>query len=112
METFSSVNALLDENETLDFFFLQLRSKISSYVKRWNSFLDNLSISINNIHLVLNREFILGEHLSPFLTEEDIETLHEKVKEKSAFPSNDPFIYISRSPENGVPTGAAIPFVQ
>jgi N-acetylglucosamine repressor len=112
METFSSVNALLDEDETLDFFFLQVRSRISSYVKRWNSFLDHLAISINNIHLVLNREFILGGHLSPYLTEDDIETLHEKVNEKTAFPSNDPFIYISRSPTNGVPIGAAIPFVQ
>jgi predicted NBD/HSP70 family sugar kinase len=41
METFSSVNALLDEDETLDFFFQKVRSKIPSYVKRWNSFLDH-----------------------------------------------------------------------
>jgi len=112
METFSSVNALLEEDETLDFFFLQVRSKISSYVKRWYSFLDHLAIAINNIHLVLNREFILGGHLSAYLTEEDLEILHEKVNEKAAFPSNDPFIFISRSPENGVPIGAAIPFIQ
>jgi N-acetylglucosamine repressor len=113
METYSSLNALLEEDESLDFFFQQVRSGISSYVKRWNSFLDHLAISINNIYLVLNREFILGGHLSPYLTEEDIKTLHEKVNEKTAFPSNDPFIYISRSPVNGVvPIGAAIPFVQ
>ncbi|MBM7654269.1 ROK family transcriptional regulator [Neobacillus cucumis] len=112
METFSSVNALLDEDETLEFFFQKVRSKIPSYVKRWNSFLDHLAISINNIHLVLNREFILGGYLSPYLTEEDIETLHEKVNEKTAFPSNAPFIYISHSPVKGVPLGAAIPFIQ
>ncbi|MFJ5622927.1 ROK family protein [Peribacillus loiseleuriae] len=112
METISSVNALLDDDETLDFFFLQVRSRIPAYVKRWNSFLDHLAISINNIHLVLNSEFILGGYLSPYLTEDDIETLHEKVNEKTAFPSNDPFIYISRSLANGVPIGAAIPFIQ
>ncbi|MBA9026463.1 ROK family transcriptional regulator [Peribacillus huizhouensis] len=112
METISSVNALLDDDETLDFFFLQVRSRIPSYVKRWNSFLDHLAISINNIHLVLNGEFILGGHLSPYLTEDDIEILHEKVNEKTAFPSNDPFIYISCSLANGVPIGAAIPFIQ
>ena len=97
---------------TLEFFFLQVRSRIPSYVKRWNSFLDHLAISINNIHLVLNSEFILGGYLSPYLTEDDIEALHEKVNEKTAFPSNDPFIYISRSLANGVPIGAAIPFIQ
>ncbi|TWE01199.1 putative NBD/HSP70 family sugar kinase [Neobacillus bataviensis] len=112
METYSSVNALLEEDESLDFFFEQVRSRIPSYVKRWNSFLDYLARSINNIHLVLNREFILGGHISSYLKEEDIEILHEKVNEKTAFPSNEPFIHISRSPANGVPMGAAIPFIQ
>ncbi|WP_160725880.1 ROK family transcriptional regulator [Bacillus sp. USDA818B3_A] len=112
METYSSVNALLEEEETLDLFFERVRSGISSYVERWHSFLDYLALSINNIHLVLNREFILGGHISSYLKEEDIEILHEKVNEKTAFPSNTPFIHISRSPANGVPMGAAIPFIQ
>ncbi|SMQ85042.1 Sugar kinase of the NBD/HSP70 family, may contain an N-terminal HTH domain [Bacillus sp. OV166] len=112
METYSSVNALLEEDESLDFFFQQVRSRIPSYVERWNYFLDNLAFSINNIHLVLNREFIIGGHISPYLKEEDIEILHEKVNKKTAFPSNEPFIHISRSPANGVPIGAAIPFIQ
>ncbi|GAB3063481.1 ROK family transcriptional regulator [Virgibacillus ainsalahensis] len=112
MEMFCSVSALLEKDETLEFFFQQVRSGSVSYVKRWDSFLDHLSFSIKNIHLVINREFILGGHISPYLKQEDINILHEKVYEKTAFPSNDPFIYISSSPENGVPTGAAIPFIQ
>ncbi|MCM3116953.1 ROK family transcriptional regulator [Neobacillus sp. MER 74] len=112
METYSSINALLDEDESLDFFFQQVRMGIPSYAERWNSFLDQLAFSINNIHLVLNREFILGGHLSPYLIEEDIDILHEKINEKSAFPSSEPFIHISRSSVNGVPVGAAIPFIQ
>lgn len=112
METYCSVSALLEEGETLDFFFQQLRSGTLSYVERWNCFLDNLAFSINNIHLVINREFILGGHISPYLKNNDIETLHEKVYERTAFPGNEPFISISRSPENGVPIGAAIPFIQ
>ncbi|MCM3728687.1 ROK family transcriptional regulator [Neobacillus cucumis] len=112
METYSSVNALLEEDESLDVFFQQVRSRIPSFVKRWHSFLDHLAMSINNIHLVLNREFILGGHISPYLQEEDLDILHEKVNEKTAFPSNEPFIHISRSPANGVPMGAAIPFIQ
>ncbi|KKI91557.1 NagC protein [Bacillus sp. SA1-12] len=112
METVSSVSALLKEDESLDFFFQQVRSGVSSYVERWNSFLENLAFSINNIHLVINRDFILGGHISPFLEVKDMEILHKKVYEKTAFPSNEPFIFISRSPENGVPVGAAIPFIQ
>ncbi|MBE2978131.1 ROK family transcriptional regulator [Priestia megaterium] len=112
METFCSISALLEENESLELFFQELRSGTSSYVKRWDSFLDNLAFSINNIHLVINREFILGGHISPYLKEKDIEFLHKKVYDKTAFPNNEPFIHISRSPKNGVPIGAAIPFIQ
>lgn len=112
METYCSVNALLKEGESLDFFFQQVCSGTLSYVERWNTFLDNLAFSINNIHLVINREFILGGHISPYLKKHDIDILHKKVYERTAFPSNEPFIHISRSPENGVPIGAAIPFIQ
>ncbi|MCM3213305.1 ROK family transcriptional regulator [Niallia taxi] len=112
METYSSVNALLKEEESLPFFFEKVRSHVPSYTNRWDAFLEYLAISINNIHLVLNRDFILGGHLSPYLTEEDMDTLHEKVNGKTAFPSNEAFIFISRSAANGVPMGAAIPFIQ
>jgi len=112
METYCSVNALLEEDESLDGFFQQLRSGTPSFVKRWNGFLDHLAYSINNIHLVINREFILGGHISPYLQQSDVDLLHEKINEKTAFPSKDPFIHISRSPENGVPIGAAIPFIK
>ncbi|WP_312096587.1 ROK family transcriptional regulator [Niallia sp.] len=112
METYSSVNALLESGETLDGFFKNVRSGVVSYVERWNTFLDYLAFSMNNLHLVLNREFIIGGHLSSYLIEEDINILHEKTNEKSAFPSNERFIHISRSPAKGVPIGAAIPFIQ
>ncbi|WP_375091360.1 ROK family protein (plasmid) [Peribacillus sp. RS7] len=112
METFCSISALLEEGESLEFFFQELRSGIPSYVERWNYFLDNLAFSINNINLVINREFILGGHISSYLKEEDIEIVHKKVYEKTAFPNNEPFIHISRSPKNGVPIGAAIPSIQ
>lgn len=112
METYSSVNALLESGETLDIFFEKVRSGVVSYVKRWNTFLDHLAFSMNNLHLVLNREFIIGGHISSYLIEEDIDILHEKTKGKSAFPNDDRFIHISSLPAIGVPIGAAIPFVQ
>ncbi|WP_053362485.1 ROK family transcriptional regulator [Bacillus sp. FJAT-27251] len=112
METYSSVNALLEEDESLESFFKQLRAGSPSYAERWEAFLNDLAFSINNIHLVLNREFIIGGHLSPYLTPHDLERLHEKVNERSAFPNHEPFIYISQSPENGVPIGAALPYIQ
>ncbi|MGG6311838.1 ROK family transcriptional regulator [Paenibacillus macerans] len=112
METRCSVSALLEEGETLDLFFRQVRSGIPPYVKRWNTFLDHLAFSINNIHLVINREFILGGHISPYLKQQDLDILHEKVYGRTAFPSHEPFIHLSRSQEDGVPIGAAIPYIR
>lgn len=112
METYCSIHALLQEDESLAFFFQEVRSGNTPYVERWNKFLDHLAFSINNINLVINREFILGGHISPYLTDHDIEILHQKVYERTAFPSHEQFIHISQSPEHGVPIGAAIPFIQ
>lgn len=111
METYSSIQALLEEDESLEEFFQHLRAKEPSYVARWDYFLEYLAYSINNIHQVLNRDFILGGHISPYLIEDDINILHKKVYKKTAFPSNNPFISISHSPENSVPIGAAILFI-
>ncbi|KGT37329.1 ROK family transcriptional regulator [Weizmannia sp. FSL K6-0777] len=112
METLCSIHALLKKEESLAFFFRQVRSGVPSYVERWHTFLEHLAFSINNIRLVINRDFILGGHISPYLKDEDLYILHEKVNEKTAFPSEEPFIFISRSNEDGVPVGAAIPFIQ
>lgn len=112
METYSSIHALLEENESLDDFFNQVRSNIPFYRERWNTFLDNLAYSINNIRLVLNQDFILGGHLAPYLEKEDLDILHEKVNERTAFPSNRSFIHLSHSPKHAVPIGAAIQYIQ
>ncbi len=111
METYCSVSALLNKGDTLDDFFQEVRKGTPDYVKRWDQFLENLAFAINNIHLVINREFIIGGHLSPYVTEQDLEILHEKVNQKTAFPSDQRFIHISRSLEQGVPKGAALPFI-
>ncbi|SFL69530.1 Sugar kinase of the NBD/HSP70 family, may contain an N-terminal HTH domain [Gracilibacillus orientalis] len=110
METYCSVSALLKSGETLDDFFYQLRKRTTDYLKRWDYFLENLAFAINNVHLVINQEFIIGGHLSPFITEHDLEMLHGKVNQKTAFPTEQRFIHISCAPEQGVPKGAALPF--
>lgn len=94
METYCSVSALLEEGETLDHFFAQLRSGAAPFMARWDRFLDMLALSINNIHLVINREFIIGGHISPYLEEQDLHILHEKVHEKRHFRAMSP-LFIS-----------------
>ncbi|PWU69554.1 NagC family transcriptional regulator [Gracilibacillus dipsosauri] len=111
METFCSVSALLREEETLDSFFSELREGVTSYVLRWDDFLKHLAFSIGNVHQVIDREVILGGHLSPYLIEQDIDILHDKIRKQAAFPSKESFVHLSRSPKNGVPVGAALPFI-
>lgn len=42
----------------------------------------------------------------------DLQVLHEKVREKSAFPDEQDFIFLSESAKDSVPVGAALGFVK
>ena len=112
METYCSVNALLLEEETLEEFFTGLRDGDKEKKGRFDEYLDHLSTAVNNLHMVMDCDVILGGHMAPYLTEEDLQVLHEKVREKSAFPDEQDFIFLSESAKDSVPVGAALGFVK
>ena len=62
--------------------------------------------------MVMDSDVILGGHMAPYLTEEDLAALHKKVKEKSAFPDEAYFIFLSEAARDSVPVGAALAYVK
>jgi len=69
METLCSLDALLNDGETLDSFFTKVRNKTESENKRWQEYLSHLARSINLLHLIYDQDFILGGYLAPYLQE-------------------------------------------
>lgn len=112
METYCSVNALLLEDESLEEFFDGLRNGKEENKVRFEEYLENLSTAVNNLHMVMDCDVILGGHMAPYLTEEDLDALHKKVKEKSAFPDEADFIFLSEPAKDSVPVGAALAYVK
>ncbi len=112
METLCSLSALLKKEESLEFFFLNLRNKEPSFLERWNYFLSNLAKAINMLHLVYDTDFILGGYLAPYLCEEDLAFLHEKIQQMTPFYESADFLLISKMPKHNISIGAALPYIQ
>lgn len=111
VDTYCSLTALLHEDETLESFFEELRNGSQEYSARWNEYLDYLSTSINNLHMVIDYDIILGGTLARYLNSDDIDELHHLVEQKTTFPSKRRFIKISACASTPIAKGAALPYV-
>lgn len=111
VDAYCSLNALLPNEESIDSFFRNLRKGSVEYRWRWNEYLKYLSTSINNLHMVIDYDIILGGTLAKYLTSEDIDELHHLIEEKTAFPSKRRFIKISSCGHMPIAKGAALPYV-
>lgn len=112
VNAYCSTSALLKPEEDIQNFFLKLRQGSSSHIKRWHNYLEFLAIAIDNLHMTINSNVILGGTLSRYLTAEDISRLHQLVHKRSAFPTNKKYISISGCANLPTCIGAALPYVQ
>lgn len=111
MECYCSVGALLNEGENLEGFFEEKRKENPDILNRWDNFLSYLAMAINNLHMVIDCDIILGGHIAPYLTEEDITKLHQLVQKNTAFPEKEPFILQGRRKKHAIAIGAALPYI-
>ncbi len=111
METLCSLEALL-ENESADDFFAKLQIGDALRKKRWDTYLENLAVSINLLHLIQDTDFILGGYLAPYLTEEDLSVLYDRISQLTPFPEENDFLQISRMPKHNITIGAGLTYIQ
>lgn len=112
VNSYCSLNTLLKPGESIEIFFQKLRNKDSKIQKRWKAYLEYLVIAIDNLHMFIDSDVILGGTLSKYLIEEDILELQELAHKRSAFPSNEQYIKISKCRNMPLSIGAGIPFVK
>ncbi len=110
-ETVCSMNALL-QDEDADTFFECLREGRAAYRKRWSQFLHYLALSINNMHLLYDTDFVLGGYLAAYLKEEDIQTIYDEIEQMTPFPEVRDYIRISKMPKHNITIGAALPYIR
>lgn len=112
IETYCSINALLMANEKISDFFDSLRDGIPQYLSRWNEYLNNLATVLNNVHILLDRDIILGGKLSQYLIEEDLNKLKEMTNSKTVFRDKNTFFYVSNYPKHSASVGASLYYIK
>ena len=109
-ETLCSMNALLG-NENPETFFKEVRSGAPEQVKRWLTYLKDLSGLIGMLSLVNDVDFILGGHLAKYFTEADIQFMYDELRRNCPFENRDDYILISKMPSHNITIGAALPYI-
>ena len=109
-ETVCSKEALLRDEEPEEF-FRKVRSGEEAASKRWSVFLWYLGKLITHLHLVLDTKYILGGHLAPYFTKDDIKILYQHVRERTPFIEKDDYILQSKMPSHNITIGAALPYI-
>ncbi|MBQ7154329.1 MAG: ROK family transcriptional regulator [Synergistaceae bacterium] len=109
-ETVCSKVALL-RGEDPDEFFGQVRSGEREALKRWQEFLWYLGRIIAHMHLVIDTKYILGGHLAPYFTEDDVNVLYDYVKKRTPFIEDNDYILLSKMPSHNITIGAALPYI-
>ncbi|MBD5162495.1 MAG: ROK family transcriptional regulator [Oscillibacter sp.] len=112
VERYCSADALLHSGETLPDFFRLLREGTAEHCLRWAEYIDWLAIALNNLHMVLDSTIVLGGHIAPYLTQDDLDRLFAAVQTRTAFPESESFLRLGVQEDDIIATGAAIPFVR
>lgn len=112
LDTYCSTSALLEEGESLDGFFRDLRTGNASVKKRWLEYLRFLALAINNLHMFMDCPVILGGTIARYLQGGDLKLLHQFVRNNTAFPTEREFIRVTCCPDSPIGRGAALWFVK
>lgn len=112
LETLCSLRALHHDLEQIDSFFTQVRNADLKAQEIWISYLKNLARAINILHLIYDKEIILGGYLAPYLQQADLNYLYKEIATQTPFAEEWDFLQISKMPEHNITIGAALPYIQ
>ena len=111
VDTYCTLSALLMPDEPVARFFAALRAGGTDEVARWDEYLKYLASAIDNLHMMMDYDVILGGILGRYLAAEDIDRLHQLVAARTAFPTDRRFIRIGATAKIPIAAGAALPHV-
>ena len=106
----STARLSTDLGITRESFFADLEAGNPAYQKRWEEYLDYLSIGINNIRMVLDCDIVLGGVLAHFM-EPYIDQLRERLAQRNPFLSTGDYLKLSRYRSWSTCVGVALHFI-
>ena len=113
VETFCSANSLSSAAQMdLGTFFERMHGGDPRCCKIWRNYLHKLALTIDNIRMIIDCEFILSGYLLEYMNEDDIQRLTRYVKEQCAFDSPDFSLRLGRYGSKSASLGAAISLIE
>ena len=92
-------------------FFEKLHAGDTNCVSIWQTFTRNLAVVINNIHMVVNCDVILGGYLNLFMSDDDVRFIEETVRDEHFNNGFSCVIRRSRLGDKAPAMGAALDFI-
>lgn len=111
-ECYCSGYSLLNDGMELEDFFSRKADGDPQCLAKWADYLDYLSMLIHNLHMVIESTIILGGHITPYLSDADIERIRQAVFARSTFQAPATYIIPGRCRSDAVSIGAALPFIK
>jgi predicted NBD/HSP70 family sugar kinase len=113
MDTYCSIDALLEQGEDIDDFFRIMREGNSpEHTARWKEFLETLGTALDSLNSLLDTTIILGGEFAYYLTEDDLSLLNRMAASKSTYDDLDGYIQISSHRKDSVAVGASLYFIR
>lgn len=95
----------------LERFFALLKEKDERIVGIWDTYTDYLAVAINNIHMVLDCDIILGGYVGSYV-EPYIQDLTNKISERNTFAEEHTFVKACRYKVGAAALGAALNVIE
>ncbi len=111
VDSYCSARALTLDECSLKQFFICLNNKEQEAMFRWDNYLNDLALTINNIHNILDCKIIIGGYVGSYLNEEYLSTLREKVSSLATFNSNVEYVKSCVLKNEASAVGAALYYI-
>ena len=89
-ESYCSANTLIRKSGlSLPLFFQKVRDKNIKYLPIWQRYLQDLALMIDDVRMVIGGDVIIGGLLTPYLTDEDLDSIKDSVYSLTTFKNAD-----------------------
>lgn len=112
MDVYCSAKCLSDITDgKLEQFFIKLDQEDTEIIKIWDKYTTYLAMAINNIHMVLDCDIILGGYVGSYMGEH-IQDIKEKVVQRNTFEEDGAFVKICNYKLGTAALGAALKVIE
>lgn len=109
LDAYCSAKCLTDGR--MEEFFERLKRKEQEAVCRWERYTSYLSIAVNNLHMVLDCDIVLGGYVGSCMGE-FVQNIRDKVLERNTFEEDSSFIRTCRHKTGAAAVGASLKIIE